>query len=286
MRLSKEQITQARQTDLYEFLTAYRPEDYGVEGDSLRPLDNHSISIRRGYCGYKDFATGETGNSLDYLTRHCGYTFQDAVKELCTEAVTVTLPDRADTRNVAKQIIFPKMAQNNDRAIGYLRFRGITEDTTEMLINRGLVYQDADHSNIVFINKERDCAEVRGTIISNGTRYRRCFKTSADRFWWFEKPRKEPLERRKVFVCEGALDAISLYELRDREPGIYVSICGVTNYQAIDRIVRNGKEKNYDIHICVDNDDAGQLCRARYADVPAIIPNLKDWNEDLNKKSW
>ena len=163
---------------------SHYPEDYKREGNSIRPKWNRSISIREGYCGYKDFGTEETGNSIDYLTRHCGYTFNQAVSALITGADVVKQdPKRTDE---PKQVVFPRRAENNDRAIGYLRFRGIPGDTIDMLINRGLIYQAEEHSNIVFINKERDCAEVRATILADHKLFPRCYKPTADRFWWFD----------------------------------------------------------------------------------------------------
>lgn len=36
---------------------------------------NRSVTLRKGFTGYTDRATGETGNSADCLTRHFGYDF-------------------------------------------------------------------------------------------------------------------------------------------------------------------------------------------------------------------
>lgn len=80
--LSTEQKQAARHTDLYAFLKKYHGSDFKQEGSNIRPKSNHSISIHRGYHGYKDFSTGETGNSVDFLTRHMGYTFVQAVQAL------------------------------------------------------------------------------------------------------------------------------------------------------------------------------------------------------------
>ena len=78
----KEQIKAARHADLYAFLVKYHDSNFKHEGDSIRPKDNHSISIKKGYNGYKDFSTEETGNSIDFLTKYMGYTFLDSVNAL------------------------------------------------------------------------------------------------------------------------------------------------------------------------------------------------------------
>ena len=80
--VSKEQIQAARHTDLYDFLVRHHDPDFTHEGDSIRPKNNHSISVRRGYSGYKDFSTGDTGKSVEFLTHHMGYGFVHAVQAL------------------------------------------------------------------------------------------------------------------------------------------------------------------------------------------------------------
>lgn len=75
-------ISAARVTDLYGFLLARHPQDVVRKGDSLRLVCNHSVSVRIGYTGYKDFADGSHGNSVDCLTRFLGYSFPDAISAL------------------------------------------------------------------------------------------------------------------------------------------------------------------------------------------------------------
>ncbi len=73
----------ARTVKLYDFLLSRHPDQVVKEGDSLRLQDNHSVSIKRGYCGYTDFSDGTTGNAVDCLVNFLCYEFQDAVFALC-----------------------------------------------------------------------------------------------------------------------------------------------------------------------------------------------------------
>ena len=82
INVSKEQIRAARQVDLYEFLTNRHNGSFIREGRSIRPRNNHSISIKEGYAGYMDFATNEGGNPIEFLVNHMGYRFPDAVLAL------------------------------------------------------------------------------------------------------------------------------------------------------------------------------------------------------------
>lgn len=81
--VGKEGIRAARVTDLFAFLLSEHPNDVVREGSDLRLASNHSIAIHSGHTGYQDFANGETGNSIELLTRHLGYGFQEAVRALC-----------------------------------------------------------------------------------------------------------------------------------------------------------------------------------------------------------
>ena len=87
----------------------------------------------------------------------------------------------------------------------------------------------------------------------------------------------------KIYVCEAAIDAISLYVIhraqKVKEVAVYVSIGGVANQKTIDRLVRSGKK----VVLAVDNDAAGQGCRDRNPMLESIIPKNKDWNDDLKR---
>lgn len=61
------------------------------------------------------------------------------------------------------------------------------------------------------------------------------------------------------------------------EPAYYISIAGATKQPAIDKL----KLSKLNIILAVDNDEAGQVCRDRNFDLEYILPDRKDWNEDL-----
>ena len=124
-----------------------------------------------------------------------------------------------------------------------------------------------------FLSKNRDYAEIRGTF--PGRKFHDCWKISKDRFWAYREIGFTP---QKAYVCESAIDALSLCLLRQYEchKFLFCSIGGVANQSAIDRIKRF-----LPVIIAVDNDDAGERCRKNNPDVPFIIPTAKDWNDDL-----
>lgn len=276
--VSKEQIQTARHTDLYAFLLKNHVHSFTREGNSLRPKNNHSISIRQGYCGYKDFSTDETGNSIEFLVHHMGYTFVSAVQALAGESSADNLIDRQ--QNIAKTIppSFPTPLDGMYKNLyAFLTNRGIPKETIQMLIQQNILYQEKSKNNIVFINPEKDFAELRGTYTYGKPFHGIVPGSRHDGFWWFRTSKTASLG----YLCEAAIDAISLHELHkirgENEPAYYISIAGAAKQSAINRL----KSSNLTILLAVDNDEAGQLCRSRNPDLEYILPINKDWNEDL-----
>lgn len=274
--VSTDQIRTARRSDLYSFLEAHHASDFKHEGGSIRPKDNHSISIRRGYSGYMDFATGKTGNAVEFLTRHMGYTFVSAVQALAPGPASPAIPIQHG-RKVNVPPGFPAPADGDRNLFAFLLNRGISAETIRNLLRRGLIYQERSRNNIVFINFERDFAELRGTFTYGKPFHGIVPDCRHDGFWWFRTSK----DAAKAYICEAAIDAISLYELHRTsgasELAYYVSIAGAAKQPAIDRLKQSGLTPV----LAVDNDDAGQKCRDRNPCLTYILPTGKDWNEDL-----
>ena len=276
--VSKEQIAFARHADLYAFLMKYHNSNFKTEGDSIRPKDNHSISIKKGYNGFKDFATGETGNSIEFLTSHMGYTFVEAVQALSNVSATIYSMNIQQNGIKAVPPQFPSPIDGMYKNLfAYLLNRGISAETIQMLIKQKIMYQEKSKNNIIFINVERNFGEIRGTYTFGKAFHGIVPDSRHDGFWWFRTSKNAT----KAYICEAAIDAISLYELHkmqeNHEDAYYISIAGVAKQPAIDRL----KQPKLHIVIAVDNDDAGQECRDKNSELEYILPVNKDWNEDL-----
>lgn len=252
----------ARRAPLYDYLKTRRPGDVILEGSSLRLANNRSVVVSDARTGFIDYSTGETGNPIDFLVRYLGYGFQDAVAELCgymslpTDLLNVgdligyappTAPPaavRAPPPQAAppKPFVPPPPVQGPYRRLfAYLvHRRGIPAWLVQRLVDSGLLYEDAAHGNAVFMNAARTYAELRGTV--PGRPFHGLAPGSGtEEFWWF-KPGPPASPVTAAFICEGAIDAMSLYLLRQRQPlppgdnPMYCSIGGVANQQRIDVI--------------------------------------------------
>ncbi len=280
---TREQLKMARGKNLYEFLKKEHSDLFISVGTSIRPRNNRSISIKSGYCGYMDFENGETGNSVDFLVRHMNYELDQAVFALCGETISpVRHIDDVSLKVDKLPPVFPNPVKGRYKNLfAYLMKRSISPETIKMLIDDGIIYQEVEHNNIVFINKERNWGEIRGTYDLNDTTFKHGIVSNSrvDGFWWF-RTAEHPI---KAYICEAAIDAISLYEIQQiesiKEPTLYISIGGVGKQRAIDRIKRH-KIRTI---LAVDNDEAGANCRNRNSELEYLLPTHKDWNEDLQK---
>ncbi len=282
MYIDSQTVRLARNADLYAFLLRRHGDLFRQCGHSIYMKKNKSLYIRSGFYGYRDFSTGETGNGIDFLTRHLGYSFQEAVLAL-SGSKPVSGPKPAQpygdqTAQTRRKFPLPVPAPlPHKRMFAYLMSRGIPGSVIRHLTSMGLIYQEEGTGNIVFINKEKDYCELRGTYTYAEKQFHGCRKTRSDRFWYFIPETAKPL---RAFITESAIDAISLWLLQkdsmDTAGSVYASIGGAANYSTIERISRN-----IDSIIATDNDSAGDMCRTRFHKLESITPIRKDWNEDL-----
>lgn len=210
------------------------------------------------------------------------------------------------------KISCPLPGSTNRNLYAFLQSRGIPPLVTRELIDRKLLYQD-DHNNVVFITPQRDYCEIRGTNTFADNRCRKsesckdyqeikhswcrymndctdyhnssfhgCWRSRSDRFWYLTNRLDSQTKVSSIYVCEAAIDAISLYLIHQQHgiitPAAYVSIGGAGNQKAIKRLKKHGG-----VIIATDHDEAGDACRDRNPELATIVPVYKDWNEDLQK---
>ena len=318
----------ARRAPLFDFLKVRHPRDMIPEGNSLRLASNRSVVVSTAYTGFIDFATGETGNAVDFLVRYLDYGFQDAVAALCEfmniptdlQPASVSLKDLTDYEppktapeapvrpSAAQQVSVPSGSQaalpcSQDagpkpfllpapvqgpyrQTFAYLtRQRGIPPWLIQKLADDGLLYQEAGHANMVFIDRARTYAELRGTLTDKPLHGVASGSDTAG-FWWF-KPQDPASPVTGAFICEAAIDAMSLYLIRRRFPlppwdnPMYCSLGGVYNQQRIETIKSVMDSAGKPTVLAVDNDDAGELCIGKNPGCHVFRPRLKDWNADL-----
>ena len=161
------------------------------------------------------FLTRHLGYSFQFLTRHLGYSFQNAVASLCGSAARPKPCGRpAANSNITaagKNFTIPKAAPLPHRQMyAFLMRRSIPKEIVRWLVSNGLTYQSAGKNNIVFVNKERDYCEIRGTYTFTEKPFYGYRNAKQDRFRYFVPGRTKP---DKAYVTEAAIDAIILFLL-------------------------------------------------------------------------
>ena len=282
----KERKKLARKADLFSFLMRYHRDDVIQEGHFLRLKCDTSIVVKEGHSGFtkydEDPKTGH-GNGVDLLTRYLRYPCYQAIIALSSEHIGYAVTKQAISTSIHSSPLaaqFPPVADTTSRVVAYLtKTRGLSLDVVQALLRAGLLYQDQPHGNAVFINHDKDYCEIRGTC-SFSKPFHGCRKQNQSGYWSFRVGHGNV---KSAYICEAAVDAISLYELQRASgclqiPAMYCSIGGVSNQYAIDRIASN---PNYRTILAVDHDISGLNCIDRNPHLSHILPIHKDWNEDL-----
>lgn len=282
MKYSKEQIRQARQADLAEFLKS-KGVNLIRNGTRYRHPDHTSLVFTKN--SYYWNSRAESGNSIDYLVKHLGYSFNQAVYELTKEKNTPK-PTNLECFNIDNITL----SNNYNRAFAYLsKTRYIDNNIITQLKNNNHLFID-ERNNIVFPiydeNNKIVGAELQGTLTYK--KFKGISKNSKYGYGFNIKTSHQP---KKAFFFESAIDLISFYQLceycfqADIEDSILISMAGLK----LNIIKHSLKAFKIDFKpiLCVDNDKAGQnfkqaLKNENKAFKEEVLPQpFKDWNEYL-----
>lgn len=283
----------ARQADLYTYLLEKHPETVKKIGyNVLQNRDFDSLKITKGH-GYNRFSNDEHGNAIDYLMKYLDFDFVSAVKELIDYAPDIDeLPYDSDCYVPVKKYtriylepyedskLPPPVDGPYSRAFAYLtKTRALPANIITDLMHKELLYEDEKH-NAVFTFM--GYAEIVGTC--SEVRYKQCIGQG----YWVLNSNDD---NTKLYICESAIDAISLYCLLGDDNATYVSVSGVTKYSAIVSAMEDFAIYQWfksEVFLAFDNDKAGDdaydTLKTDYPKLLRIKPKLKDWNDDLKAK--
>lgn len=162
-------------------------------------------------------------------------------------------------------------------ARSYLEENGIPPAVITRMENEGIFYEAGWNKSAVFVNPQKDYAEFHERS-KNGTHIRIC-RTSPTRFWYITNGKGKPVW---AYICETAIDAISLMLLREKagdpEPSVFISIGDPNSQEAVSRI-----KTQMQAVIAFSNSPEGQEGHARNNDCYSIKPVFLAWKEDLAK---
>ena len=294
-RFTDTEMQIARETDLPELLShlGYQVKRVGrfhttAEMDSLR------IKDRRTWFRYSQ-NTG--GDAITFLQQFCGKSFPEAVEYLLTfhgKARDAPIPQPKPISPKQKFSLPPRNADDR-RVFAYLRKRGIAAQVIRQFLNSGLLYEDAEHHNCVFVGKNSagqvKYAGLRGTYDREGKGFRGDV-TGSDKRVGFALPYDRSSDQ--VFVFEAPIDLMSYLTLHRNTPNA-LALCGLYDGALQAYLTDHPQIKR--IELCLDADEPGQKAAQQLQEkyqlqgyaVTVEKPRCgKDWNEYLQRKicSW
>ena len=152
----KELVKKAKQIDLLTYFMNNNPSELVKKGIGTYSLKAHdSVIISNGL--WHRFSTNEGGKTaLDYLMKVEKMTLQEAVKNILNREIAEYKVVPKEELKENRKIIIPTKASNNNRAIEYLKNRGIDEEIIQECVDKKLIYQEDKTNNIVFLGYDND----------------------------------------------------------------------------------------------------------------------------------
>lgn len=296
----KELVKKAKQIDLLTYFMNNNPSELVKRGIGTYSLKAHdSVIISNGL--WHRFSTNEGGKTaLDYLMKVEKMTLQEAVQSILNREIAEYKVVPKEELKENRKIIIPTKASNNNRAIEYLKNRGIDEEIIQECVDKKLIYQEDKTNNIVFLGYDNDGNIKYAGCRSTGSK--RIMRDARGSSKEFSFRMLSNIKNNTIHIFESAIDLLSYATMLkikgyDYKNHNLIALAGV--YQPSSNIeqskvpiaIQNYLNKYQDVQDIVlhfDNDRAGRqatkamiiaLDKYNVYDIPA--PYGKDINDYL-----
>ena len=283
MQYTEEQIARANQTDLVSFLNA-QGEQLVKSGREYRWKKHDSVTIS-GNRWYRH-SQSKGGYPVDFVMEFYYATFPEAVKILIGEEGEGR---QKSCPAPSQDFRLPEKNEDNEKIIKYLtEKREIEKKLVEEWIDRGDIYEEKKHHNVIFVGRDADgiprYAHCRGT----GEIKYRGDVAGSDKSYGFSYRGTD----NQLFVFEAAIDLLSFIQLfpKDWKKRSYLSLGGVSSVALMTFL--SERPQITSVFLCLDNDQAGNEACEKLAgeisegySVIRLKPSKKDWNEILCDKN-
>lgn len=307
-RFTEDELAIAKSVDLCQVAASlgYTVQRIG-KYHTLKEMDSIRIYDRTNWFRWsRRSEKGSNGGSqIDFLRVFEGMNVKDAVFWLLDFAGyrSIGMDDHkrglADGRRMIakkpaaperKPFVLPEKASDNARLIAYLTGeRCISKATVQYFLNEGLIYESAEHHNVVFLGKDAagqvKFASMRGTY-DNGGRSFKCDVAGNDKRYGFHL---EKDGSRTVSVFEAAIDLMSYMDIFPNNDEHLLAL-GMVADNPLEQYL---KDHPYirGIRFCLDNDEPGRKASLELAEkylhrnytvrIAGPPDGYKDYNEWL-----
>ncbi len=262
--VSKEQIAQARDTDLLSYLQAHEPGVLRRTGpNTYRHREHDSLVYHRGYWYWN--SRGKRINAVDYLMEIRGYGLVDAVNHL-TGGMAAAHPAPSYSPKAAarpepepRPFRLPWARRCATFMVSYLQRRGLDTEVIGRCIRLGLLYEARYNGDAVcvFVGKD-DAGKGRFACVRGIAGDLKKDITGSDKRYSFCYP-PEQAGSRQLAVFEAPIDALSHASLQRLEgwkwDGYRLSLGGTSPVALVAFLERHPEISRVALYL--DNDRAG-----------------------------
>ena len=286
IHFTDEQKERANSVDLEEFLRQ-RGEKLSRAGRESRLARVHHITVRGNE--WYDHIARQGGHAVSFVQHYYGTTYQEAMKLLLGKELGEAYPAAQPKREEPpRPFALPPPHTDMRRVYAYLmKQRHISREVVTHFVRAGLLYEDAQYHNCVFVGTDEQGvprhAHKRSTN-SQGKSFKVNVEGSRPQYSFHHVGRDNLL-----YVFEAPIDMLSFLTLypEDWQARSYVALCG-TGGQAMHWMLEQNQHLR-DVVLCLDNDGPGQSAAKRLQTElqeggyhsGILLPVCKDWNEDL-----
>ena len=296
-RFTEAEMATVRDTDLPDLLISLGYQVKRIGGYyTTQEMDSIRIKDRRTWFRYSE---GIGGDAITFLQRFCNKSFREAVEYLLTwhgrarDSPPVSTPRQAKEKEKKVPFTLPPANVDHRRVFAYLRKRGIAPQVIRGFVEAGLLYEDAQHHNCVFVGRDQSGAPVfanqRGTYDWNGSSFKGDVPGSnKDTAFRLHCSKKHDA----VLVFEAPIDLMSFCTLHRKVTSNAVALCGL--YEGGLRTYLRDNPHIRRIILCLDNDEHGRQAAQKLREMfsaegyevsQQLPPQGKDWNEYLLQRN-
>ena len=289
-KFTDEQREMARRTSISDILHA-NGETVRKSGSEYLWIHGDSKITIRGNLWYHHYE-GIGGDAISFVQRFLGKSYPQAMEYLLgtTESTPFQKAEPKPKKESTGTFELPKASVSMLRVYGYLmNRRGIPKDIINTFVRQKMIYESENYHNAVFVGYDKDDnprhANMRATGFQSGFRGNAPNSSPEHSFHWYGT---SPT----LYVFESPIDMMSFIALYPThwQSQNYCACCGVG-----DRVVDQMRRDNPTITkvvLCLDNDAPGKKAtrrieerlRAEGVTTSVLVPEHKDWNEDLLAK--
>lgn len=256
---------------------------------STKEMDSLRIKNRRTWYRYSERVGGD---AITFLQHFCGRSFPEAVEDLLAfhgrarDAPAERSRQTEQAPEPPKPFALPPRHTDARRVYAYLKKRGVSPQIIRSFISAGLLYEDSEHHNCVFVGYDRDgkaaFASLRGTYDRDGSGFKGD-AAGSDKSIGFRLPYAP--DSRTVYVFEAPIDLMSYCTLHREFHSNALALCCLDD-RALSVFLREHPTVRK-VVLCLDHDRPGQEAAERmgrkYAAEGYVVqtlspPSRKDWN--------